>query len=113
MATPTPGTTVVRLNGRVRIYAGFASANDAQALSPSLSAAGVAPTAAGFTASTGKHDRYGILEYGRLYPGFDGVAANGLKYGANLEIRHDISAPRRPGLGAIHPAALGQDPTRA
>ena len=47
MATPTPGTVVVRLNGRVRFYAGFASANDAQALSPSLSAAGVAPTAAG------------------------------------------------------------------
>ena len=32
---------------------------------------------------------YGFEGYARLYPGFDGVAANGLKYGASLEIRQD------------------------
>jgi hypothetical protein len=40
----------------------------------------------------------GAFEFSRLYPSFDGVAANGLKYGAFLEIRQDNAAP--PGGGA-------------
>ncbi len=38
---------------------------------------------------TNKLGNYTFAEYARLYPGFDGVAANGLKYGASLEIRQD------------------------
>ena len=38
---------------------------------------------------TNKQANYGFGTYARLYPGFDGVAANGLKYGASLEIRQD------------------------
>ena len=34
-----------------------------------------------------KIQNYGMVDIARLYPGFDGVAANGLKYGASLEIR--------------------------
>ncbi len=73
-SNPTPGTVVVRLNGRVRFYA--YEINDADA-----------------STSLNKQDKYGFGEYARLYPGFDGVAANGLKYGANLEIRQDAAAP--------------------
>lgn len=31
---------------------------------------------------------YGVASYSRLYPSFDGVLANGLKYGGSIEIRH-------------------------
>lgn len=88
-AAPTPGTVVVRLNGRVRFYAFGAwdgDSNNNAAGSPTgvVNAAGQ-----GTLTGTNKQASYGFGEYGRLYPGFDGVAANGLKYGANLEIRQD------------------------
>ncbi len=74
VGAPTPGSVVVRLNGRIRFYAYEASDRDANT-------------------STNKLNSYGFAEYGRLYPGFDGIAANGLKYGANLEIRQDAGGP--------------------
>ena len=42
---------------------------------------------------TSKLSNYGIYSYFRLYPGFDGIAANGLKYGAGVEIRQDGNYP--------------------
>jgi len=38
---------------------------------------------------TNKLANYGVYSYFRLYPGFDGIAANGLRYGASVEIRQD------------------------
>lgn len=38
---------------------------------------------------TNKLANYGVYSWFRLYPGFDGVAANGLRYGAGVEIRTD------------------------
>jgi hypothetical protein len=35
-------------------------------------------------------------EFARLYPGFDGVAANGLRYGASVEIRENYGVADRP-----------------
>jgi predicted porin len=95
-AAPSPGTVVVRLNGRVRFYAYEANDGDASQ--------GTATTLAN------KQDKYGFAEYGRLYPGFDGVAANGLKYGASLEIRQDTNAPAG---GGANGSISGQDPKRA
>jgi hypothetical protein len=66
----SPGSVSVRLNGRVNWYAGVEGSsldND--------SATGTKTSTTNF---------YGYL---RLYPGFDGVAANGLHYGAAAEIR--------------------------
>ena len=84
--TPTPGTVVVRLNGRVRFYAYATSDGDANT-------------------PGNKQDKYGFGEYARLYPGFDGIAANGLKYGANLEIRQDDAYPAGGGAnGSISTA---------
>jgi hypothetical protein len=48
---------------------------------------------------TNKNGNYGIYSYFRLYPGFDGVAANGLRYGAGAEIRQDGNYPAGGGVG--------------
>ncbi len=66
--TAEPGSVTVRLNGRVNWYAGVES-------SSLDSINGTKTSTAGF------------LGYLRLFPGFDGVAANGLHYGAAAEIR--------------------------
>ena len=88
---------MVRLNGRVRFYAYVAEDGDA-----SNSSTG--------GAILNKQDKYGFAEYGRLYPGFDGVAANGLKYGASLEIRQDTNAAAG---GGANGSVSGQDPKRS
>ena len=103
---PTPGQVTVRLNGRFRFYYGEVANNSARTNFTTLpsSAAGTGSTSAtnipaiganaaipGNNVSAGynKTGNNGIVEYARLYPGFDGVAANGLKYGASIELRQD------------------------
>jgi len=76
---PDPGTVVIHLNGRV--YGDV-----------DLSWSSLANIPAG---ANGSNPRYksnpiGIGSYLRLYPGFDGVATNGLRYGASAEIRQNI-----------------------
>jgi len=79
-AVPTPGTIVIRLNGRVEadVTASFTSGDKG------LNANG---TPNGF-----KVNPVGISSYMRLYPGFDGLAANGLRYGAAIELRENFYA---------------------
>jgi hypothetical protein len=69
-APEAPGSVTVRLNGRVNWYAGI----EASSLDNN-SSTGVKTATDNF------------LGYLRLFPGFDGVAANGLHYGAAAEIR--------------------------
>jgi hypothetical protein len=78
-AVPSPGTIVVRINGRVEVdmTANYTS------LDTSRSATG-APT--GY-----KLNPVGVGSYFRLYPAFDGLAANGLRYGASVEIRENFT----------------------
>ena len=66
----SPGSISVRLNGRVNWYAGI----EASSLDNN-------------SATGEKTSTTNFLGYLRLYPGFDGVAANGLHYGAAAEIR--------------------------
>jgi Gram-negative porin len=82
-AVPTPGTIVIRLNGRVEtdVSTIFTNADS------SVSSSG-APT--GY-----KLNPIGISSYLRLYPGFDGVSSNGLRYGASAEIRENFGAADR------------------
>jgi hypothetical protein len=68
-----PGQVVVHLNGRVNWYAGV----EASSLD----------SIDGTKTSTNS-----FLGYLRLYPSFNGVAANGLRYGAAAEIRTNSSA---------------------
>jgi predicted porin len=87
-ASPAPGTVTVRLNGRFRFYAYGAFDKDVDN-NTAGSTAGNSTTA---LTGSNKQTNFGFAEYTRLYPGFDGVAANGLKYGASVEVRQDNSA---------------------
>ncbi|MGD0108786.1 MAG: hypothetical protein ABSC06_32830 [Rhodopila sp.] len=80
-AVPAPGTVVIRLNGRVEVdmAATFTSVDK------SINAEGVAT-------NSYKLNPLGIATYFRLYPGFDGLAANGLRYGASVELRENFVA---------------------
>lgn len=80
---PAPGTITVRLNGRFRFFAAISNDRDFEN--------NLAGSADGLTPQTGRNKvaNYQFGTYARLYPGFDGVAANGLQYGASLEIRQD------------------------
>ena len=91
-AAPAPGTISVRLNGLVRFYAAYVSDRDVDN--------NQAGSTTGTTALSGsnKQARYTFENYARLYPGFDGVAANGLKYGASLEIRQDQASGAGGGM---------------
>ncbi|WP_375488953.1 hypothetical protein [uncultured Mycobacterium sp.] len=94
-ASPAPGTVAVRLNGRFRFYGGIVADRDANNNAAGNSSALPNPTGTvnvagvGALPGTNKQSSYGFGNYARLFPGFDGVAANGLRYGASLEIRQD------------------------
>jgi Gram-negative porin len=91
-AVPAPGTIVIRLNGRVEadVVANFTSSDK-----------GVTPSATGGAPNGFKINPVGVATYLRLYPGFDALAANGLRYGASAEIRTAFFA------GTLTPAAGG------
>lgn len=75
----SPGSIVVRLGGRLSFFAGVS----------------------GYTGQSYKGTKdagFGFGSYYRLYPGFDGVAANGLQYGAQAEIRENSASS--PGTSA-------------
>ncbi|MEJ1975422.1 MAG: porin [Acetobacteraceae bacterium] len=95
-AMQSPGTVTVRLNGRYRFYVGVQSYGAGRTSNFTGASAATAGTGAGAVANSNqginKLANYGTMQYARLYPGFDGVAANGLKYGASLEIREEGNA---------------------
>ena len=83
-AVPAPGTIVIRLNGRVEVeVAGSFS---------SLNTGYGTPAAANGNGAGYKLNPVGVGSYFRLYPGFDGLAANGVRYGASVEIRENFYA---------------------
>lgn len=73
--TPTPGTMVIHLGGRVQV-AYYQAWNSLMNPGPG------APGAGNSTSSSG------MSSFLRLFPGMDAMAANGLRYGAAMEIRH-------------------------
>ena len=72
---PEPGTIVIHLNGRVA----FAAVDSSTSLDR---VSGGVPAA--------KLDPVSFLGFTRLYPGLDGMATNGLRYGASIELRQDF-----------------------
>jgi len=74
IANPTPGTMVLRLGVRVEA--------DIAASWTSLDNAG-----------GNKLFPYRFMEYMRIYPGMDAMAANGLRYGAAVELRQNNVDP--------------------
>jgi hypothetical protein len=101
---PNPGQVTVRLNGRFRFYA--------EILNQSNANNDLQGSADGLTAQNGynKLTNYVFTDYGRLFPGFDGVAANGLKYGASLEIR--IAGASSGAGGGIYGGTYSQGQAR-
>ena len=91
-AFPTPGTVTVRLNGRFRFYGAVMSDKNSDNTAAGTPTGQVNAAGQGTALGTNKQANYTFGNYARLYPGFDGVASNGLKYGASLEIRQDNSS---------------------
>jgi hypothetical protein len=71
VANPTPGTMVVRLNGVIRLETTIEG-------SP------------GDKVGANKEAPYNMGSFIRLYPGVDAMATNGLRYGAQAEIRENF-----------------------
>lgn len=101
VANPTPGTMVVRFNGAVWSEVGVGGGSGFVGSGPTVvTSGGLGPmNAAGnaFITSTGanagqKLTNYGMGTYFRLYPGVDAMATNGLRYGAQAEIRENFIA---------------------
>ena len=90
-AVPAPGTVVIRFNGKVEadVGAGFTS----------LDKVTVPPGTAAFPASGGtyKTNPIAVGSYMRLYPGFDGMSANGIRYGAQIELRENFQPAQTTG----------------
>jgi len=84
--SPAPGTIVVTLGGRFRAYVGSIAQSDGNGLT---SVTTYTDTSSVVTTTNAKTNSAGIYEYLRLYPGFDGLTTNGIKYGVAAEIRQD------------------------
>ena len=87
-SVPQPGSVVVRLGGQVDFEAG--SFTDSGQHTPAVAPAGTA---------LAKSATYTFTDYIRLFPTVDGVAANGLRYGAFIEIRSENYSPGGNGGG--------------
>jgi hypothetical protein len=88
-AVPAPGTIVIRMNGKVEVDVGAFFSNG----NTGLNANG---TPNGF-----KVNPVGVASYFRLYPGFDGMAANGLRYGAAVELRENFQSGIANNFGTV------------
>jgi Gram-negative porin len=102
VANPTPGTFVVRLNGQLWSEfflgggSGFVGSGpqfvDSGGLGPGPGRPGTAVFLGTGTNAGQKLAPYSIGTYFRLYPGVDAMATNGLRYGAQTEIRENFIA---------------------
>ncbi len=82
LANPTPGSFVVRLNMANWFFLSVEGS----------SADHVSASNGGPAGSSYKLAPYNALEYFRMYPGVDAMATNGLRYGAQTEIRENWSS---------------------
>ncbi len=80
--TPAPGTVIIRLGGQMYFYAAALTDSGHTVSIP-------AAVTNGLGGQSFKEKSFGFYDYARLYPSIDGVAANGLQYGALIEIRHE------------------------
>lgn len=94
--TPQPGLTGY-VQGRFRFYGAIVSQDgDSKAVGVDTDGGGPVTTAAG-----GKLSNFDLFTYGRIWVGADGVAANGLRYGARLEIRMPGDGAEGDGRGTL------------
>lgn len=89
---PAPGTVVVRLRARVDVEFGYGTDSGSVGKSGKTNAQGTGQAGNGY-----KNQGQFMGSAVRIYPGADGVAANGLKYGGAIELR--VSGGGGTGLG--------------
>ena len=107
--TPGPGTITVRLNVRTNFY--IEAGSDSGRNPGTVTVVSSSGTSLGSPQTNSKLYDYGFRDYVRIFPGFDGIAANGMKYGASVEIRQDTG--RAPGgAGGTFGSISGQSPSR-
>jgi hypothetical protein len=118
LANPTPGTIVVHFNGKVQVDAAgiWTSADSRFVTAPAGSPGAAAITSIGSgplapatatSASTAQSAILGVngtgsvklqpqnlASFARLYAGADGMATNGLRYGAAIELRQNFEGER-------------------
>src|ERR1019366_7592269 len=87
-AKPTPGTVVIHLGGRVEVDMNAQWSTNNQTLG-------------------GKANPVTFGSYMRLYPGVDGMATNGLRYGASIELRENFAGSAAQATPALVPAPSG------
>jgi len=94
-AIPTPGTVVVRINGGIwtGMDANFTSLDKGSTNNPAANTAKLNPISAEARLW--------------LYPGIDGMAANGLRYGAAAEIRENFMSGTAQGAGGTTSGGTG------
>ena len=87
LANPTPGTIVIHINGKVQteIQAAWTSVDVRTAVTAPGNAFGANGT------GTVKLAPVAMNEFARLYFGADGMATNGLRYGAAIELRQNFT----------------------
>ena len=103
LANPTPGTIVVHFNGKVQVdFAGLWSSVDNHLVTatpqPEIGNATTVPSAtslAGILGNNGvgsvKVQPQDFFSFARIYAGGDGMATNGLRYGAAIEVRQNFT----------------------
>jgi hypothetical protein len=96
-ATPAPGTVTVTLRMQLWTDIGFAS-----------DSGNIGKTTTG-TTNGSKTGGFQVQEYFRIYPKLDGVAANGLQYGAFVQIRQNNGANGSTAGSAGSSTNLGND----
>jgi predicted porin len=105
VATPTPGTFVIKLNVAIVTEAALQSSSlgtFTQGGAATLNATGTTPFAT--APGTYKQAPQSFMTYARLYPGVDAMATNGLRYGASIEIRENWSSTT-PSGGSLNNAS--------
>jgi len=79
---PAPGTVTVRIRARVVVEGGYGTDSGTVGKAGVTNAAGTGQAGNGY-----KNQGQFFGSSMRIYPGADGVAANGLKYGGAIELR--------------------------
>ena len=91
VANPTPGTMVIHLGALVLAETGASWASGLGGATSEINLA---------TGTSNKVAPIFMQSYVRLYPGVDAMAANGLRYGAAVEIRENFFGNPGPGASA-------------
>ncbi|HEX3401669.1 MAG TPA: hypothetical protein VHT74_15215 [Acetobacteraceae bacterium] len=91
VANPTPGTIVIHLNGKVEVQAQAAWTSADQRVATAPAAGSLGSVLGNNGSGPVKLAPQALDSYARLYFGADGMASNGLRYGAAIELRQNFS----------------------